>query len=295
MNKCGLILTIIADITSNYGESLGNISTIQKVYRNGRAYASRSRESIKYAIMDQAGMYDDLVVSLDKAAQKWVDETECNISNCRALEGGYMNTGGKTTYTRNSTIKVSDAVSCVEWGQEIRFHNDLNVARKYSDRNNTELKDSGLMPYNYEYDQGLKVYNVVIELDRIGIDKNFDVEATPEEKANRVINILRAIQELRLEVKQESDNAEPLFIVGGIGSRKTHYFKNLVNVDENNNLEINNTLKDRIKNDYRVGVLDYCKAINNTQQIKEELNSLSVDCFFDKLIDEVKEYYNVEV
>ena len=60
MKNKALTLTIIANMTSNYGEGLGNIGSVQKVYRNGKSYAIRSRESMKNAIMVQSGLYNDL-------------------------------------------------------------------------------------------------------------------------------------------------------------------------------------------------------------------------------------------
>ncbi|MGL5100834.1 MAG: type I-B CRISPR-associated protein Cas7/Cst2/DevR, partial [Fusobacteriaceae bacterium] len=90
-NKRGLTLTILSNITSNYGESLGNVASIQKVFKNGEIFATRSRESMKNSLMVQSGMYEDLKVVVDGATQKAVD-TSLNASNCRALEGGYMNT-----------------------------------------------------------------------------------------------------------------------------------------------------------------------------------------------------------
>ena len=47
MKNKALTLTIVASMTSNYGEGLGNVGSIQKVYKNGKAYAIRSRESMK--------------------------------------------------------------------------------------------------------------------------------------------------------------------------------------------------------------------------------------------------------
>ena len=70
MNKRSITLTVVANMTSNYSETLGNVASIQKVYRKGHVYAIRSRESLKNAIMVQSGMYDDLVTTVDGAAQK---------------------------------------------------------------------------------------------------------------------------------------------------------------------------------------------------------------------------------
>lgn len=39
------------------------------------------------------------------------------------------------------------------------------------------------MPYQYEFDKSLKKYSITIDLDQIGKDANFDMEATNDEKA----------------------------------------------------------------------------------------------------------------
>lgn len=94
MNKTeikALTLTILARITSNYSDSLGNVASVQKRYIDGKIFSMKSRESMKNGIMVQSGMYDDLKVTVDGATQKKVSE-EMNASNSRALEGGYMNT-----------------------------------------------------------------------------------------------------------------------------------------------------------------------------------------------------------
>ena len=60
MSKNSLTLTVVANMTSNYSETLGNIASVQKVFKKGKIYSMRSRESLKNAIMVQSGMYDDL-------------------------------------------------------------------------------------------------------------------------------------------------------------------------------------------------------------------------------------------
>ena len=133
MNKKALTITIVANMTSNYSESLGNIASVQKVFRNRKVYTIRSRESLKNAIMTQSGLYEDLKTEIDGAVQKKVTE-ESNASNCRALEGGYMNTSG-TTYIRNSSFYVTDAISCESFVSQPRFHNNLYMATNYAKEN----------------------------------------------------------------------------------------------------------------------------------------------------------------
>lgn len=295
MKGKSVTLTVIANMTSNYGEGLGNISSVQKVFKNGKTYATRSKESLKNAIMVQSGLYDDLETSLDKKVNQKVVSKYLNVTNCRALEGGYMNTSDNT-YVRKSSFYLTDAVSCDEFINEYRFHNNLYLATNYAKHNNINLQGNaqkaGLMPYQYEFDKSLKIYSLTIDLDMIGRDENFDSEeASAEEKAYRVNAILDAVKNLSLIVKGNLDNAEPIFVVGGVINRKTHYFENLVKV-KNDKLEITEELKDRINNGCYVGFLEGGN-FENEVQIKEELKPLTVSKFFSNLEEEVRKYYGV--
>ncbi|EOU1487528.1 type I-B CRISPR-associated protein Cas7/Cst2/DevR [Clostridium perfringens] len=295
MKGKSVTLTVIANMTSNYGEGLGNISSVQKVFKNGKTYAARSKESLKNAIMVQSGLYDDLETSLDKKVNQKVVSKDLNVTNCRALEGGYMNTSDNT-YVRKSSFYLTDAVSCDEFINEYRFHNNLYLATNYAKHNNINLQGNaqkaGLMPYQYEFDKSLKIYSLTIDLDMIGRDENFDSEeASSEEKAYRVNAILDAVKNLSLIVKGNLDNAEPIFVVGGIINRKTHYFENLVKV-KNDKLEITEELKERINNGCYVGFLEGGN-FENEVQIKEELKPLTVSKFFSNLEEEVRKYYGV--
>ncbi len=292
MKNKAITLTILANMTSNYGESLGNIASVQKVYRDGQVFANRSRESLKNAIMVQSGMYNDLQVDVDGATQKKVNE-QLNASNCRALEGGYMNTGGKATKIRKSSFYLTDAVACEPFINEARFHNNLHLASTYAKHNDINLQaeagKAGLMPYQYEYSRSLKKYSITIDLEKIGVDENYDAVAENTEKTARVIALIDAIEALALVVKGNLDNAEPLFVVGGLGRYKTHYFDNVVVLKEGV-LKINDNLKARIKDDYRVALLDN-DSIKNVADVKQALNPISTAEFFEKLRHDVEQYY----
>ena len=251
MSKNSLTLTVVANMTSNYSETLGNIASVQKVFKKGKIYSMRSRESLKNAIMVQSGMYDDLQTQVDGAAQKLVND-EVTATTTRALEGGYLSTKG-TTYVRKSSFYLTDAISCDEFINEPRFHNNLYLATNRAKALGISVQEGtgknnevGLMLYQYEYDKSLKAYSMTIDLTMIGKDSNFDTEeASNEEKAERVISLINAVENLSLVVKGNLDNAEPLFVVGGLSERKTHYFENVVNVKANN-LIISDDLKDKI-------------------------------------------------
>lgn len=293
-----LTLTVVANMTSNYSEGLGNIASVQKVFKNRKVYTIRSRESLKNAIMVQSGMYDDLQTEVDGATQKLANE-ELNASNCRALEGGYMSTKG-TTNIRKSSFYLTDAISCESFVNENRFHNNLYLASNQAKSKNINIqekaKESGLMPYQYEYDKSLKVYSITIDLEMIGKDENFAQEkgykeADDSEKADRVNAIIDAIECLSLTVKGNLDNAEPVFIVGGLSDRKTHYFENVVKIEEEK-LILSDDLKDKIDKGYKVGLLEG-RTLQNESEVKEKLKPISITKFFDELKADVNTYFGV--
>lgn len=294
MKKKALTVTVVANMTSNYSEGLGNIASVQKVFKNRKVYTVRSRESLKNAIMVQSGMYDDLQTEVNGATQKLVN-SELNAATCRALEGGYMSTKG-TTYVRKSSIYLTDAIACESFVSETRFHNNLYLAGNYAKAQGKNIQNNaervGLMPYQYEYDKSLKVYSLTIDLEMVGKDENFGAEASAEEKAERVNAILRAVETLSLVVKGNLDNAEPVFVVGGLSERKTHYFENVVHVEEDR-LLMTDDLQAKIGEGYRTGLLK-SRVFLNEAEVEETLHPLSVSAFFDALADDVKKYYGVD-
>ena len=292
MKKDALTITVVANMTSNYSEGLGNISSIQKIYRDRNVYAIRSRESLKNAIMVQSGMYEDLETEANGATQKKVDEN-LNAANCRALEGGYMNTK-ESTYVRNSSFYLTDAISTESFINETRFHNNLYLATNFANANNLNVqKDAGkvgLMPYQYEYEKSLKVYSLTIDLEKVGKDPNFtDKEADNKEKFERVKSILEAIENLSLVVKGNLDNAEPVFAIGGLSLRKTHYFENVVRVEQGA-LVLGEALKEKKEDGFSCALLKGDIFTNEVEIIKE-LQPISMREFFKSLIEDIKNYY----
>lgn len=290
MKKNNLTLTVVMNSTANYGESLGNISSIQKVRINGKTYSARSMESMKYALMNKAGFYDELESEAYKSvAIKLVDE-EHNIRNCRELEAGYMCVGNGIK--RNSSFRITPAIAITPFSGDIQFHNNLGLATKVAKTEGFNVqeksKDAGLMPYNYEFEKCTRIYSITIFLDEIGEDENFNISLSNEEKAQRVIDILNAIKDLEMEVKGSLDNAEPLFIIGGLSERKSHVFENLVKI-EDNNVVISDELKEKCEEGYHAGIMS-C-AFNNTEDVKNKLNATSVNKFFELLEKEVNEYF----
>lgn len=280
-------------MTANYSEGLGNISSVQKVFKNKKVYSIRSRESLKNAIMVQSGLYDDLQTEVDGATQKLVTE-KLTAANCKALEGGYMSTKG-TTYIRKSSFYLTDAISTDNFVNETRFHNNLYLASTEAKQKGINLqeksKESGLMPYQYEYDKSLKVYSFTMDLEMVGKDENFNAEATSAEKANRVIAIVEAIENLSLVVKGNLDNAEPVFVIGGLSPRKTHFFENVVRV-QGEKLIISDDLLGKLEKGFNCGLLRGNEFLNE-EEIVEKLKPQNMTAFFNDIKSEINNWYGV--
>lgn len=290
MKNTALTLTVIANMTSNYSETLGNISSVQKVYRGGKEYATRSRESLKNAICVQAGLYDDLQTSVDGAVQKLVTE-DVNAATCKALEGGYMSTKD-VTYIRNSSFYLTDAVSAEPFISDARFHNNLYLATNFANAKDLNIQknplECGLKPYQYEYDKSIKIYSITVDLEKVGVDQNFDAEASNEEKCSRVLSIIDAVENLSLVVKGNLDNAEPIFIAGGLSPRKTHMFENAVRV-VGKNLVVE-PIKEKLDMGFSCGLMRNGQ-LGNEDEIVRELNPTTVPKFFNQLREDVKAYF----
>ena len=115
------------------------------------------------------------------------------------------------------------------------------------------------------------------------------MEANAEEKAARVCVLLNAVENLSLVVKGNLDNAEPIFAIGGLSDRKTHYFENVIQVEESQ-LIISQDLKDKLARGFSCALLRG-NLLQNENEIIKELNPVSVSDFLENLRKEVMNYY----
>ena len=76
-----------------------------------------------------------------------------------------------------------------------------------------------------------------------------------------------------------------------MSERKTHYFENVVHVEEDR-LLMSEDLKEKIAQGYHAGLLK-SKVFLNENEIEEELHPMSVPGFFNTLVEDVKAYYGV--
>ena len=190
----------------------------------------------------------------------------------------------KIIYIEKLPEKLVNSIPYFEAKQTYSLKNGktLNVQK--------DAGEVGLMPYQYEYEKSLKVYSLTIDLEKVGKDPNFpDKEADNKEKFERVKSLLEAVENLSLVVKGNLDNAEPVFAIGGLSLRKTHYFENVVRVEQGA-LVLGEALKEKKEDGFSCALLKGDIFTNEVEIIKE-LQPISMREFFKSLIEDVKNYY----
>jgi CRISPR-associated protein Cst2 len=318
MNKKGLTITIIFDAMSlNYGEGLGNISELKKLTKHDKLFSYMSRQAIRYNIYKI--LVDMFNITRDKANPLTANNTviqfkpESNIKDYAELDlFGYMKTKKKDkskskkenedpqdtnetgSATRSAIVRISPAVSLENMLVDIEFGSNKNFADRLSINPN---------PFQFEHHSSLYSYTVTIDLDKIGIDENDNIEINNIEKIKRVNMVLETIKILNREIKGRIENLNPLFIIGGIYDIYNPFFLGRIDVNYNNNIkkyDINTdilistahmTFNDKnIKNDTMIG---YVKGYFANEDAFKNItdNIYDINGFFGNLEKKVNDYY----
>lgn len=283
----GLTMTIVFEAESaNYGEGIGNVSTLKKLTRgNGDQYTYISRQAIRYNIVEQlgeplaqvesSGSGDKTVVQFS-ADSTIKDYPEIDFFGYLKTEKG---TGGKK---RSAVVRLSNAVSTESFKGDLDFLTNKGLAdRLERDMNIAQA----------EIHKSYYVYTIAIDLDQIGIDKNYDIELSKEEKIRRVEKLLDTVAFLYRDIRGRRENLSPLFVIGGVYDIKNPIFENLVKIENNKILvqDIDSGIFDNMRADTISGVID--GKFDNTQEIKDILHSETIPQFFNRIKAKVREYY----
>lgn len=292
MNNKGLTFTVICLAQSaNYGEGVGNVTTLKKMTRqDGYQYSYISRRALRYSLIkslgwdvtpvEGQGKGDSQVIQFAPMATI-VDYPEIDLF-------GYMKTSSKTdkekggASKRSAVVRLSDAISLEPFACDLDFLNNMGLASRIGAENNLAQSEEHLSYYTY---------TVTVDLDRVGIDG--DLEISAEEKANRMEKLLEGFEFLNRDIKGRNENLNPMFIIGGIYDRKNPFFKDRVRVNKN---KINVSTLKELKESYpwldaqtHVGVVS--DLFENDADIKSLLKAQSVSEVFKSLHREVRDYY----
>lgn len=283
MAKNGLTISMIFQAQSaNYGEGVGNIAQLKKMSRtNGEVYTYISRQAIRYNIVQQMGIDNTPVDDKQKVVQFSPNTTITDYPEIDLF--GYMKTS-KNTLIRSAVVRLSNAISLEPYKSDMDFLNNMGLA----DRSNlpNALASS-------EIHNSLYAYTITIDLDKVGIDTNGDIEISNEEKANRINSLLDTVQFLYRDIRGRRENMNPIFIIGGVYERKNPYFEDRLKISKKDlNVDILKSIVDSCNDTKENTLVGYINGyFNNDKQIKETLNAQTVSEVFNKLKEEVVQYY----
>ena len=288
MNRNGLTMTIIFQAESaNFGEGIGNLTVLKKYSRGDKnQYTYISRQALRYNIIQQLG-YDNTPISNESGVVQFA--ADASIDKYPEVDlFGYMktvskkdNSAGKSS-TRSAVVRLSNAVSLEPFNSDLDFLTNMGLAKR-------EGYDNAIA--QSEIHRSLYAYTITIDLDRVGEDG--DISLSPDEKINRIEALLKTVMFLYRDIKGRRENLSPLFVIGGVFSRKNPFFSNAINVS-NGKLNINSiksvlNMMQEEKEFVKIGLVN--GIFDNETDIINELDSKDVGEVFNEIIDDMKKTY----
>lgn len=288
MNRNGLTMTIIFQAESaNFGEGIGNLTVLKKYSRGDKnQYTYISRQALRYNIIQQLG-YDNTPISNESGVVQFA--ADASIDKYPEVDlFGYMktvskkdNSAGKSS-TRSAVVRLSNAVSLEPFNSDLDFLTNMGLAKR-------EGYDNAIA--QSEIHRSLYAYTITIDLDRVGEDG--DISLSTDEKINRIEALLKTVMFLYRDIKGRRENLSPLFVIGGVFSRKNPFFSNAINVSDGK-LNINSiksvlNMMQEEKEFVKVGLVN--GIFNNETDIINELDAKDVGEVFNEIIDDMKKTY----
>lgn len=290
MTRNGLTVTMVFLAESaNYGEGIGNISTLKKMSRgNYEQYTYISRQAMRYNIMQQAG-WDNTPVDGKSGVVQFAPSA--TIQDYPEIDlFGYMKTSSKEegkgdkggASTRSAAVRLSNAIALEPYQSDLEFLTNMGLAKRQNLENGIAQS---------EIHRAFYTYTVTADLDRIGIDGELSI---PElDRAERMKVFLDTIQFLYRDIKGRRENLAPVFVIGGRYERKNPFFENRIVLDRgeirvDTLVEILESSND-IKENTSVGVMSGIFA--NDSELKQVLKAGSVADTFNQLKKEMDNYY----
>lgn len=290
MENKGLTISMIFEAESaNYGEGVGNVTALKKISRgSGDSYSYISRQAMRYNIVNQMGV-DTTPLGLDKEVLQF--HPEATITDYPEIDFfGYMKTV-KPVKTRSAVVRLSNAVALETFNADTEFLTNKGLLDRYNET--AKVKKEGGNIAQSEIHKSYYAYTITIDLDKVGIDINDNIEISNEEKKNRVNKLLDTIIFLYRDIRGRRENLSPILAVGGVYSIKNPFFENRLKV-KNNKVSVETieeilNLHEEVKTQTSVGLI---KGIfNNDNIIEEKLNSIEMSSFFKGLKEKIEEYY----
>lgn len=283
----GLTISMIFEAESaNYGESVGNVASLKKIARKkGEQYTYISRQAIRYNIVEQLGEAIADVKAEGSGDKKVIQfDPEATIKDYPELDFfGYLKTEkGSNGKKRSAKVRLSNAISLETFKGDLDFLTNKGLADRIGE--NMNIAQSEIHRSYYRY-------TIAVDLEQIGIDKEYDIKLDNKEKARRIGKLLDTIALLYRDIRGRREDLKPLFAIGGVYDIKNPVFQNVLEVKENCLVveQIEGVLFDNIKDDTYCGLIE--GKFSNDKEIKEKLNAIPMPKFFNILKEKVNDYY----
>lgn len=291
----GLTLSMIFEAFSlNYGESIGNITSLKKIIRgDGESYTYISRQALRYNIMKQMGD-DSTKLSLDGSVIQFAPDA--SIKDYLEIDlFGYMKTSKVKAFTRSAVVRLSNGVSLESYTGDLDFLTNKGLFDRY--KRQIDMEKSGGNIAQNEIHKSYYSYTLTVDLDKVGIDINDNIEIEIEERIRRVIKLLDTIKFLYRDIKGRREDLKPIFAIGGLYEIKNPFFENKLKVKNNKiNIEIIKNiinLDENIEKNTYVGLMR--GIFENDDEIESNLNVLEMKTFFENIKKNVEKFYRCEV
>lgn len=296
MKKQGLTISVIFEAESaNYGEGVGNVTSLKKISRGDHEmYTYISRQALRYNIVEQMGV-NHTPIGLDKTVLQF--HPEATIKDYAEIDlFGYMKTG-KATKTRAAVARLSNAIALESYNTDLEFLTNKGLLDRYqanhfaSGKKQEEIKGGNIA--QSEIHKSFYTYTVTIDLDKVGIDQNDQIEIPVAQRAERVVALLHALKFLYRDIKGRRENLSPIFAIGGVYDYKNPFFENRLKLKENRlvltPIEQVLALDTHIKEKTVIGLVQ--GLLENDAQIEQALPIQSMADFFKALEAAVENYY----
>lgn len=290
----GLTLTILFQAESaNYGEGVGNTAVLKKVTRgDGHQYTYISRQALRYNIVQQLG--EKLAtLSAEGSKDKQVIQFDKNATIEEFPEidfFGYMKTSkNKSADVRSAKVRLSNAISLEPFRGDTDFLTNMGLTARL--RLSSGDKSVNNSVAQSEIHRSFYRYTVTIDLDQIGIDVSQDIDLDNEEKARRVEKLLDTIMYLYRDIRGRREDFKPLFVIGGVYDVKNPIFENVLDLKNNKIMidQLKDVMSNTVYDQTHVGLVS--GIFDNTADLKNDLNAMSVVQCFDLIKEEVADYY----
>lgn len=298
----GITFTVIFQAGSlNYGEGFGNISELKKITRgDGTQYTFASRQCLRYDIVRLGNIlfgWNLHVIDNSKGTLQFKED--CTIENSEEMDlFGYMKTErNNKSSVRAAPVRLSHAVSLEPYKNDMEFLSNMGFANRINANPNLA---------NIEHHQAFYTYTVTIDLEKIGVDITQDITIQLDNKIKykRLSELLEIIKILNRNIRGRHENLSPLFAIGGIYDISSPFFlgriklnvyngKTYVNTDLLKEVLSSHVCGNRISDNTFIGILN--GTFDNQSDIESIIpeRTYSIDGFFEKLKEKIKEYYGV--